>query len=430
MMKNFQVKFTAKNLTGNAGLVHFGKFADKLQLPKTLTKILSNKRGPTADYEVANVVMMLMMGVLAGIKHISHLNIRRQDSVIRKLFNWEKFPDNRTFGRLFELFNQKHCNELHQVETHCREKVWSKKWFGRVTLDLDSTVIGVNCSQEGAAKGFNPKKKGQNSYHPLLCFVAETRECLHSWFRTGSAYTGNGAPEFIKECFSRLPKRVWKVLVRADSGFFNGALLDVLEEKNSEYLIKVSLRNLASLLMSQKWQKVKGKKGIESTEFFYQCHGWKKKRRLVAIRKRVEVDSLEQTLFPLPQYEFFCYVTNLKISPWKVHKCYGQRSTSENWIEWCKNHLASGTIRTQDFWANSAIFQTSILAYNLMVWMMWLNTKNGFHQEPNTIRAWLIHVPAKLISRARQLILTLSEDYVFKERWLEIESSISTLNFA
>ena len=429
-MKNFQVKFTAKNLTGNAGLVHFGKFADKLQLPKTLTKILSNKRGPTADYEVANVVMMLMMGVLAGIKHISHLNIRRQDSVIRKLFNWEKFPDNRTFGRLFELFNQKHCNELHQVETHCREKVWSKKWFGRVTLDLDSTVIGVNCSQEGAAKGFNPKKKGQNSYHPLLCFVAETRECLHSWFRTGSAYTGNGAPEFIKECFSRLPKRVWKVLVRADSGFFNGALLDVLEEKNSEYLIKVSLRNLASLLMSQKWQKVKGKKGIESTEFFYQCHGWKKERRLVAIRKRVEVDSLEQTLFPLPQYEFFCYVTNLKISPWKVHKCYGQRSTSENWIEWCKNHLASGTIRTQDFWANSAIFQTSILAYNLMVWMMWLNTKNGFHQEPNTIRAWLIHVPAKLISRARQLILTLSEDYVFKERWLEIESSISTLNFA
>jgi hypothetical protein len=65
-----------------------------------------------------------------------------------------------------------------------------------------------------------------------------------------------------------------------------------------------------------------------------------------------------------------------------------------------------------------------------MVWMMWLNTKTSFHEEPNTIRAWLIQVPAKLISRSRQLILTLSEDYVFKERWLEIEESISTLNFA
>jgi hypothetical protein len=259
--------------------------------------------------------------------------------------------------------------------------------------------------------------------------MAETRECLHSWFRTGSAYTGNGAPEFLRECFARLPKRIWKVFVRADSGFFNGALLDVLEAKNSEYLIKVKMKNLVKLLMSQNWQKVKGQPGIESTEFVYQCHGWKKARRFVAIRKEVELTTETRTLFPVPQYEFFCYVTNLHLSPWKIHKCYGQRSTSENWIEWCKNHLASGTIRTQDFWANSAIFQTSILAYNLMVWMMWLNTKTSFHEEPNTIRAWLIQVPAKLITRSRQLILTLSQDYIFKERWLEIEESISTLNF-
>lgn len=78
-MKRFQVKFTAKNLTGNAGLVHLGKFAEKLQLPKTLKKVISIERGPTANYEVGHVIMMLMMGVLAGIKHISHLAILRHD---------------------------------------------------------------------------------------------------------------------------------------------------------------------------------------------------------------------------------------------------------------------------------------------------------------------------------------------------------------
>jgi len=97
--------------------------------------------------------------------------------VIRKLFNWEKFPDNRTFGRLFELFNHKHCNELHEVEAITRQKVWSKKWFGRATLDLDSTVIGVYGFQEGTAKGYNPHK-GKKVI--TLCFVAETRKCLHS----------------------------------------------------------------------------------------------------------------------------------------------------------------------------------------------------------------------------------------------------------
>jgi len=157
--------------------------------------------------------------------------------------------------------------------------------------------------------------------------------------------------------------------------------------------------------MSQKWQKVKGQKGIESCEFTYKCEGLQKGCRFVAIRKEVDLATETRTLFPLPQYEFFCYVTNLKLSAWKIHKCYGKRSTNENWIEWCKNHLASGTIRTQDFWANSVLFQTGMKAYNLMVWMMWLNTKTCFHEEPNTIRAWLIQVSAKLISRSRQLIL-------------------------
>jgi len=183
--ENFSSSIQAKNLTGNAGLVHLGKFAEKLQLPKTLKKVISIKRGHTANYKIADAVMMLMMGVLVGIKHISHLDMLRHDVVIRKLFDWEKFPDNRTFGRLFELFNHKHCQELHEVETITRQKIWDKKWFGRATLDLDSTVIGVYGSQEGSAKGFNPKKKGPKSYHPLLCFIAETRECLHSWFRTG-----------------------------------------------------------------------------------------------------------------------------------------------------------------------------------------------------------------------------------------------------
>ena len=38
----------------------------------------------------------------------------------------------------------------------------------------------------------------------------------------------------MKECFARLPKRVWKVFVRADSAYFDGKLLDFLEERRSE----------------------------------------------------------------------------------------------------------------------------------------------------------------------------------------------------
>ncbi len=430
-MRRFHVQFTEKNLTGNAGLVHVGRFAEKLKLPKMFDKHISIKRGKTAEYNVAEVIMMLAMAVVAGAKHIRHIFIIRTDSALCSLFRWEKFPDDTTISRIFKLFTAKHCKELSDVETIARKKVWGKKWFGRITLDMDSSVKGVYGNQEGAEKGFNPKKKGQKSYHPLLCFIAENRECLHNWFRSGNAYSANGCIEFMKECFAKLPKRIWKVAVRADSAFFNGDLFDFLEQKGAQYLIKVKMKGLVALLENQKWHKAKNKPGFEQTQFTYKCTGWKKARSFVAIRQIKEYES-DDLLFNTPkiEYDYFCYVTNMNLSPWAAHKYYGKRATSENWIEWCKGQMASGSILTQDFWANSAIFQTCILAYNLMVWMMWLNDEKGFKEEPGTIRMFLIHVPARLLHAGRQWFLRLSQDYVFKERWRQIEGSIQALEFA
>ena len=62
------------------------------------------------------------------------------------------------------------------------EKYRQKKWFGKITLDMDSTVRGVYGSQEGAEKWYNHKKKGQKSYHPLLCFTAENRNAFTTGF--------------------------------------------------------------------------------------------------------------------------------------------------------------------------------------------------------------------------------------------------------
>ncbi len=92
-----------------------------------------------------------------------------------------------------------------------------------------------------------------------------------------------------------------------------------------------------------------------------------KSEHLLQVRQLVEIKIEKDVLFESQQkeYDYFCYVSNLKLSPWATHKRYGQRSTSENWIEWCKNQMSSGSILTQNFWANSAIFQSSILAYNL-----------------------------------------------------------------
>ncbi|WP_187647223.1 hypothetical protein [Nitrosophilus labii] len=44
-----------------------------------------------------------------------------------------------------------------------------------MTIDLDSTVITRYGNQEGAKVGYNPKKPGRPSHHPLIVFIEQTK---------------------------------------------------------------------------------------------------------------------------------------------------------------------------------------------------------------------------------------------------------------
>jgi len=215
-----------------------------------------------------------MFGVIAGAKHIKQLGIIKHDHVIMKLLNWRVFPAYNTISRLFKLFSQKHNVEFANAQSVLRQKVWDKKSENNITLDIDSTVKGVYGKQEEAEKGFNSKKKGQRSYHPLLAYIANTRECLHSWFRCGSAYTSNNCAEFLKECYALMPKQIKEVFIRADSGFFCDSILSFAEETKgvvTTYLIKVKLRNLTELLQWQDWKSETGNPNISTVTFQHQC---------------------------------------------------------------------------------------------------------------------------------------------------------------
>jgi hypothetical protein len=430
-MKEVKVEFTGKKLTGKAGLVPVGKLMKKLGLKGLFETHISIERGANAMYSVADAAIMVLLGVVAGTKHLSHIALLRGDQVLRSIFEWENFPVDSTLGRIFRLFSPKHCAELAEVESVVRHKVWGRKWFKRLTLEFDSTVKGVFGRQEGAAKGFNPKKKGQKSYHPLLCFIAETRECLHNWFRCGNVYSANGCAEFLLECLARLPRRYGRLFARGDSAFFNGGLFDVLEGRQALYVIKAAFKGMKSLLAKQSWQSIKNRPGWEACEFTYRCGGWSHARRFVAVRRAIEtVVNLGLFTWTTVDYEYFCYVTTLEWQPWSIHRYYGQRGASENWIQWCKGQMAAASMLTQDFWANSALFQLCLLAYNFLVWLLWLTMKHKLQEEPETVRAWLIRVPAKLVTHGGAMILKAAAAWPFQDRWQAVEHGVAELRFA
>jgi hypothetical protein len=86
--------------------------------------------------------------------------------------------------------------------------------------------------------------------HRVIPHDKESAKKLQAWLRTGSAYTSNGIVEFMKQLLAQLPD-YHRLVFRADSGFFVGALMDLLDLGGHGYLIKVKLKGLAQLLAQQ-----------------------------------------------------------------------------------------------------------------------------------------------------------------------------------
>jgi len=275
-------------------------------------------------------------------------------------------------------------------------------------------------TQEGAAKGYNPKKKGALSYHPQLAFLAGSKEILQAWFRTGSAYTSNGIVEFVKQLLAHLPNRM-RIIVRADSGYFVGALLDLLDAYGHGYLIKVKLKNLVALLTRQQWTAIAGQPNWEQCTFDYRCGEWKITRRFVAVRQlQPKKESPQLDLLETTEYDYFCYVTTEALTPWQAHKKYGERATCETWIEESKGQMGMGKIRTASFLANAALFHCAVLAYNTLRWMAIMSGSQTLRQwEPETIRTYLVRVAGKLLTGNGQLTVKTPDNHLYPKVWYD-----------
>ncbi|EFK07627.1 conserved hypothetical protein [delta proteobacterium NaphS2] len=141
MMRKYYVTFSEKNLTGNAGLVHLGRFAEKIGLAKIIERTVAIERAPNAEYQVTDAVQMLMMGVLAGIKHMAHTIILKNDDVLRALFRWEKFPDATTFGRIFRLFSARLLAQHYCFQGQAPRKCFPDPSDSGIELRLQRPII-------------------------------------------------------------------------------------------------------------------------------------------------------------------------------------------------------------------------------------------------------------------------------------------------
>lgn len=423
--KNVISSFTGKNITKYGGLSPIMRFIDKLKLGNRLNDLFSTDMYNATKFTKVQIILATILSSMSGIRHISKISNFTCDGLVQTLLGLKKRINVNAISHSFKQLGISGANKLQNFGLELTKDFIDKTALKVITIDCDSTVLTVYGSQEGAVKGYNPQKKGANSYHPLLAFNSETKVMLNSWFRTGSAYTANGICQFIQQTISILPKGA-SLFFRADSGFFNGDLFDTLEERCVNYLVKVKMKNLTKLLQKQEWTQLAENNDISICEFDYKGSGWKKTRKLKAVRmvvNRTRFSFFGKTMIA-EEYEYVCFCSDLTVSATELYKKYSERSTSETWIEQVKSQLMAGKTLTDDFWANDIIWQLSVMAYNLSV-MMRYRVEKLYKEEHTTFREWFIEVPAKIVRSGNQIFLKIYQNYYFKNKWLKFEQIIS-----
>jgi hypothetical protein len=285
----------------------------------------------------------------------------------------------------------------------------------RVIFDLDSTVLILYGKQEMARIGYNPKKWGRPSYHPLLCFNGLTKDFVHGELRPGDTHTATGTVELLKASFAKLPTSVKIVIIRADKGFYDHETIEYLESKRALFAIVAKLTGPVKKRISTLSYQIHSS-GLETAEFMYQPTNWEKEYRFIVIRRLIPEDPTEQlTLFSMGKYSYQVIVTNMKLTPLNTWRFYNARAAVELIIKELKGDYPLGKIPTKYFAANEAYFHTLLFSYNLVNWFKRLSLPIEFQTMTlKTLRARLLLIPGELIRTGNRPTLKLPTNFLYK----------------
>jgi len=439
---DFDLRFTDKEITAWGGMALMKRMLDHMGFGSALASSGLPPPGSNRGYAPEQLITQFMLGVWCGANRFEHGEVTRHDPVLKRIFGFTRMANFKAVMRLFRRFTQS-TNE--GVMDSLYRWMFDQISINGITLDVDSTVMTRYGCQGGAAKGYNPAKRGRASHHPLMAFVSETRMVANCWLRPGNTSSANNVQGFLSNTRERLGnKRI--ALLRGDSGFSDNAFLEHLESEKLHYVI--ALRQTQPLQRAlvdasqegRGWWGLlddKGKlvEGIELTRFSYQSSSWSKPRWVTGIRQHIERRDAPKgktlSLFEndpvIGKYRFSALVSDMDLPAEAVWRTYRGRADCENRIKELKYDFAADSFNMQDFWATEAALNTVMLAYNLMslfrqVLLKAVVVRKGV-SEPiqhtlQTLRYKLFAMPAYTTTEGRKPILNLAMA-MQKRQWMQ-----------
>ena len=410
---SLELRYTGKPVSGWGGLVAVMRYLERRGVRRVLASALPDGRTSPNQIPVVDMVLAFFAGVLTGSRRFAHVERLRSDEVVRTILGLARMPSAMTLTRYFGGLVRSHVEHLSAVLGQFVVGELRRPALG-ATLDLDSTVFERYGRQEGSLKGYNPRKHGRPSHHPLLAILAEAKLVLHAWLRSGNTASARGVKAFLAETLARVPADFRFYAVRADSGFFLSEFLEELERRALPYAIAVRMNPLLRRAVAgiRQWQPFAP--GLEAAETSYSAHGWNAPRRLVVVREllRERPEARGRKLLEVPGYTFHVLVTTLSHDPVQTWRFYNSRAEIENRIKELKDDFAADGFCLQSFYGTEAAFRLICFLFNLVA-----EFKREVTQDEaprlSTLRTKVLVIGAIIGSEGRHPVLRLG----LRDRW-------------
>ena len=432
-----ELRFEDQRLTSYSGLVLLQALFRCLDLQKRLRNCYTHfSKGNIVG--LPKITMLLIVHLMLGHRRLRDLDRYRDDPLAARCLGLRRLPHVSTVSRALTRVDRNSVLKVKQLNKTIVLERLKKEALARVTLDFDGSVISSGRFAEGLAVGYNSKKKGQRSYYPLFCTVAQSAQVLDVLHRSGNVHDSHGAITFMRDCISSVRQRLPGVIVesRKDSALFSDEIVSFLDRQRVEFTISVPFERLVSLKSMieerKRWRRLDKEWDFFETHWSPDC--WKRRYRILLLRHRVRVlnkEPIQLDLFVPHQqgYEFKAIITNKVGSPRGILFFHNGRGTQESLFSELKDQCQMDYVPTRRLAGNQLYFLSSVLAHNLF---RELEMRQGgvprctttrraalwIFPEARTIRQRLIHRAGRLTRPQGRLCLTMSGNKATRDDFL------------
>ena len=424
------IAFDDDRLVDHAGLLLPATLAGRLGLRELADAHLDLGDAP-GRANAGDKLVTLVASALAGGDCIDDAAALRAGGTASVLGCTVKAPS--TLGVFLRSFSWGHVRQLDRLSRELLARGWAAgagPGDAPFTIGLDSTLCETyGLAKEGARQ---PGYTGVRGYHPLLAVAAGTGDVLMARLREGRANTARGAAHFLRETVARVRGAgasgrrgvgaSGQLTVRADSGFYNDAVVAVCRKQDVRFSITIrqqpSVRRLIEAIPEEDWTPIPywlpgGAAVAETTYTPFQHKEDATPVRLI-VRRVKPAPGSQLALFV--NYSYHAFITDRAGELLELEAGQRRHAEIENAIRDLKygvglNHLPSGR-----FAANAAWLAVQVIAHNLARWTARLGLGEGI-VTTKTLRRRYFALAGRLTHSARRWTLHLPKRRPWAAQW-------------